>query len=190
MGKKLVLALCAVMVIAGAAVAAEKPVQLALFNPYQMVPETDSIKGLRLSLFYTVNTDMTGFSLAFLGLNRSTGNVQGVEWGLGNWAQGDMYGWQNGWFNYTQGRFVGLQSGLLNVTEGRSTGVDLGCVNYNTGSFKGVQFGLFNYSAQMHGLQLGLINYTKDLNGVQIGLGNYNGNKDPLEIMIIVNWSF
>ncbi|MCX5708192.1 MAG: hypothetical protein NTY14_04360 [Candidatus Omnitrophica bacterium] len=236
MGKKLLLVLLLVLGLVGV-VRAEEPkfLQLALFNPYQMVPEDQSIKGIRLSLFYTINKDMTGFSFAFLGVNRATGNAEGVEWGLGNWVEGYVHGWQagivnhsgdrfvglqNGWvnitkgdftgaqlglvnwtegffhgwqhgaFNYTVGRFVGLQSGLVNMTKGQSTGANLGAVNYAEGSFKGFQGGIVNYADKMEGFQLGFVNYTKSLNGLQIGLANYNGNKTPLEFMVIANWSF
>jgi hypothetical protein len=191
MGKKLVMALLLVLALVGVVQAAEpKFLQLALFSPTQMVPENESIKGIRLSLFYTVNKDMTGFSYVFLGVNRATGDVQGVEWGLGNWAEGSFYGWQSGIVNHCGARFVGLQSGLVNLTKGQSSGVDLGAVNYAEDSFKGLQLGVVNYANKMEGLQLGLVNYTKNLNGLQIGLANYNGNKNPLEFMVFVNWSF
>jgi hypothetical protein len=42
----------------------------------------------------------------------------------------------------------------------------------------------------MHGLQFGLINSTKSLDGLQIGLGNYNGDKKPMEFMVLVNWAY
>lgn len=197
-----------------------KPFQLAVFNPVQMVPEEESIKGLRLSLFYTVNKDVTGLSLVWLGVNRATGDASGVELGLGNWVEGAMYGAQFGivnhagkrgvglqygmanivegdftgvqWglVNWTEGFMHGIQCGLLNVSKGASAGIDLGIVNYNDGSFHGFQGGFVNYAREMKGLQLGIVNYTHSLNGVQIGLGNYNGNKKPMEFMVLVNWSF
>ena len=197
-----------------------EPVQLAIFDPIQLVPEKDSIKGLRLSLFYTVNKDVTGLSLVWLGVNRATGDVNGVEIGLGNWVEGSSYIGQLGIVNYVGKRFVGLQYGMVNVTEGDLTGVqwglvnwttafmhglrggvvniakgpsigaDLSLVNYSEGSFEGFQGGFVNYAAEMHGFQLGLVNYTKSLDGLQIGLGNYNGNKEPMEFMVLANWSF
>jgi hypothetical protein len=57
-----------------------KPVQLSLFNPIQMVPESESIKLLSLNLLYVVNQDVTGLSISFPGVNRAKGNVQGVQW--------------------------------------------------------------------------------------------------------------
>jgi hypothetical protein len=212
-----------------------KPVQLAIFNPCQLIPETESIKGVSLDLIYVVNKDVTGFSYTFFGVNKATGDVKGVEWGLGNWVEGSFHGWQDGFvnnvgarfvglqggmlnivkgdltgvqlgpvnwaegfvhgaqaglFNYSTGRFIGLQGGVVNVSKGEFSGAALGIVNYAEGSVKGFQGGIVNSAGEMHGLQLGLVNYTKSLDGLQIGLCNYNGNKEPLEFMVFVNWSF
>ena len=212
--------LCVVMLPLSARAEGAKPLQLAVFNPIQLVPEDESIKGLRLSLFYTLNKDVTGLSLVWLGVNRATGDVRGVELGLGNWVEGSSYGLQGGLVNYTGDRCVGvqygaanvvggdftglqwgfvnwtegfmhgMQAGIGNISKGPSVGMDWGLVNYSEKSFKGFQGGLINYAGEMHGLQLGLVNYTKSLDGIQIGLANYNGNKDPLEFMVLVNWSF
>lgn len=220
--KKIVALILLVLVAVPQFAAAQdvEPVQLALFNPIQLVPEEDSIRGLRLSLFYTVNEDVSGLSFVLIGLNRAKGDVRGVEMGLGNWVEGAAYGGQLGLVNHAGRRFVGLQygagnivegdmtgvqwgyvnwtegfihgvqGGLLNVSKGQSVGAQLGIVNYNDMSFKGFQGGLFNYAKEMHGFQLGIVNYTDNLDGLQIGLGNYNGNKDPMEFMVLANWSF
>ncbi len=221
MGRKILLSALIVLGMIGIVHAQEtKFLQLAVFNPVQLVPEDQSIKGISLDLFYTVNKDVTGFSYSFFGVNRATGNAEGVEWGLGNWVEGYAHGWQSGIVNHSGKRFVGLQGGAVNITKGDFTGLqwglvnwtegflhgvqagvvnvskeqfigaDLGLVNYNESSFKGFQGGLFNYAEEMHGFQLGLVNYTKSLDGLQIGLANYNGNKKPLEFMVFVNWSF
>lgn len=236
MSRKLILSALIVLSLVGMAMAEDaKPLQLALFNPVQMVPETKSIAGVSLGLIYTVNKDVTGFSLTILGVNRATGDVKGVEWGLGNWVDGFCYGWQDGFLNRVGTRFVGFQDGLVNITQGDLTGVQLGAVNWTDGFVHGTQMGIFNYSVgrfigfqgglvnvakgefsgaalgivnyaegpvkgfqggivnsagEMHGFQLGLVNYTKSLDGLQIGLCNYNGNKKPMEFMVLVNWSF
>ena len=236
MSRKLILSVLLVLGLVGMLRAEDtKPVQLAVFNPVQMVPEKESIKGLSLDLIYVVNKDVTGFSWTFFGVNEATGDVKGVALGLGNWVEGYFYGWQGGIVDYVGSRFVGLQSGILNVTKGDFTGAQLGIVNWAEGFVHGAQAGIFNYStgrfigaqlgavnmakgefsgaalgivnyaegsvkgfqggivnsaAEMHGFQLGLVNYTKSLDGLQIGLANYNGNKEPLEFMVFVNWSF
>lgn len=237
MGKKLILSILLVLGLVGMVRAEDttKPVQLALFNPVQLVPENESIKGISLGLIYAANKDVTGFSWVFFGVNKATGDVKGVELGLGNWVEGLFNGWQDGFVNYTGTRFVGLQSGIVSVTKGDFTGAQLGAVNWAEGFVHGTQMGLFNYSigrfigfqggavnvakgefsgaalgivnyaegsvkgfqggivnsaGQMHGFQLGLVNYTKSLDGLQIGLCNYNGNKKPMEFMVLANWSF
>jgi len=236
MGKKLVLSVLLVLSLASMVMAAEtKPVQLALFNPVQMVPADQSISGVSLGLIYASNQDVTGFSWVLIGVNEAKGTVKGVQWGLGNWVDGHVHGWQNGFVNHAGPRFVGLQDGIVNVTEGDLTGAQLGIVNWTEGFVHGTQMGLFNYAtgrfigfqggavnmskgqfsgaalgivnyaegsvtgfqggivnsaAEMHGFQLGLVNYTKSLDGLQVGLANFNGNKDPLEFMVFVNWSF
>ncbi|MDD5423254.1 MAG: hypothetical protein PHT32_07555, partial [Candidatus Omnitrophica bacterium] len=186
--KVLVLVLLGLIVIPQFVNAEEtKPIQLAVFDPVQMVPADESIRGLRLSLFYTVNKNVSGLSLVWLGVNRATGDVSGVELGLGNWVEGAAYGGQLGIVNHAGKRFVGVQygmanvtegdltglqwglvnwtegymhgvqAGLLNVSKGQSIGGELGIVNYNDGSFKGFQGGFVNYAKEMHGFQLGIV---------------------------------
>ena len=123
----LVLVLLGLIIIPQFAGAEEtKPIQLAIFDPIQLVPKEDSIKGVRLSLFYTANKDVTGLSFAWMGVNRATGDVNGIEWGLGNIVEGSSYGWQAGVVNYVRERFVGLQYGITNITQGDLTGVEWG----------------------------------------------------------------
>lgn len=173
--------LCSVLMVLSSATvifaqeSATKGLQLSLFSPYQTVPAEDSITGVRLGIFYTVNRDVTGFSLTIIGVNRTTNNGEGIELGLANFVDGDFRGMQWGLVNYTGNNFTGFQDGWVNIVNGECAGT---------------QWGLFNYAASMKGFQLGLINWTKSLNGVQIGLGNYNGNKKPFEFLPIVNWSF
>jgi len=106
------------------------PIQLALFNPIQIVPEGESVNGIRLNL------DM--------GLvNQTTGSQLGVQWGG---------------VNLTDGGFTGWQAGFLNISMGSSVGLQSSWVNYHSGNFNGLQLALVNYSATLKGLQLGLIN--------------------------------
>jgi hypothetical protein len=219
--KKIILSLFLVLGLVGMAMAeGTKPIQLSLFNPIQMVPEAESIGGVSLGLLYTVNQNVTGFSLT-LGVNRAKGDVKGVAWGLGNWVDGLFYGWQDGLVSRVGGRFVGLQEGWVAITQGDLTGAQCGLVTWTDGYVHGAQLGIFNYTvgrfigAQLgavnvvkgdfsgaslgivnyvegtaKGLQLGLVNHAKSLNGLQIGLANYNGNKKPMEFMVLANWSF
>ena len=114
-----------------------KPLQLAVFNPVQLVPEDESIKGARFSLFYALNKNVTGLSLVWLGVNGATGDVKGIELGLGNWVEGSAYGLQFGLVNHAGKRCVGLQYGAVNIVGGDFTGVQWGFVNRTEKSFKG-----------------------------------------------------
>ena len=235
---KKVLALCLIVLLgAGGSVYAgeSNPFQLSVLNPLQIVPEENSISGLRLNLLYSDNKDMSGLTLAS-GWTKTRGDVKGLGLSAVHWTDGSAYGWQTGLFNYVgmrsvglefgavnvikgdmsgiqlgilnmnegfvhglqwglwnyvTGRFIGLQSGIINVDKGDFSGYQSGIVNYVSGVVTGLQVGLWNDAKQMDGVQIGLINATGSLdNGLQFGLANYNGNGDPLECMIVVNWSF
>jgi hypothetical protein len=117
------------------------PIQLALFNPIQIVPEGEPVNGIRLNLIYTKNTNVTGFDMGLV--NQTTGSQLGVQWGGVNITDGGFSGWQAGFVNISKGSSVGLQSSW---------------VNYHSGNFNGLQFSIVNYAATLEGLQLGLIN--------------------------------
>ena len=118
-----------------------QPIQLSLFNPVQIVPESQSISALRLNLIYSKNTNVSGLDLGLV--NHTTGIQTGVQWGFVNMTDGGLTGWQ---------------SGFVNVSKGNSSGLQTGTVNYHMGHFEGLQFSVVNYSATLKGLQIGLIN--------------------------------
>lgn len=119
----------------------EQSIQLSLFNPIQIVPESQSVSGFRFNLIYGKNANVTGFDLGLV--NESTGLQKGVQWGIVNLTDGGVIGWQ---------------AGFVNLSKGFSEGLQTGSVNYHQGHFKGLQFAIVNYAATLHGLQLGLIN--------------------------------
>ncbi len=121
--------------------AQESPIQLSLFNPVQIVPETNSVTGLRLSLLYGKNV-----------------NVSGLDVGLVNVTTGNQVGLQYGVVGYNEGNFNGWQDNLVSMTKGNLMGLQTGAVNYTAGKTSGLQIAIVNYSATMNGLQLGLIN--------------------------------
>jgi len=122
-----------------------RPIQIALFAPVQILPETDFIEGFRFNLIYGRNTSITGFDVGFI--NHSTkGLSQGVQVGFVNMIEGDFTGWQCGFVNLTKYNFEGLQSGMFNYAK----------------KMRGVQFGLVNYVGNIHGLQIGLVNINED----------------------------
>ena len=123
--------LCAViifLVIANFAKAQDKPIQLALFNPVQIVDENASITGLRINLLYGKNTSVTGLDWGLV--NHSTSGVsKGVQFGIVGIVEADFMGWQDNFVNITNGKFEGLQWGFVN-TAGTVSGVQIGFVNY------------------------------------------------------------
>ncbi len=138
-----VLVSCMVLVVANQVSAQGKPIQLALFNPVQIIPEHESISGFRLSLLYGRNANMTGLDWGLV--TKTTGNLSGVQWGFVGLVDGDSEGWQDNAVSITNGSFKGLQMGIYNYAD---------FVN-------GVQFGLINSSGSMKGIQLGLLNFIK-----------------------------
>jgi len=138
-------ALLATVTFATPAQAEGKPIQLALFPPVQLVPETQSIEGLRLTLLYTKNVNVSGFDFSFIAAH-ATGNFTGVQWALVGLTDGNFLGWQGGFANITGGTMKGLQWGFYNQAK-RVEGLQLGFVN-NTGTIHGLQIGLVNIIKQ------------------------------------------
>lgn len=140
--------------------AQDKPVQLALFNPVQVFDENTSITGLRISLIYGKNTQVSGLDWGLIN-HMTSGVSKGVQFGLVGIVESDFMGWQDNGVNITKGKFEGLQWGIVNYA----------------GTVSGVQIGLVNYAANMtKGLQIGLINIIKQ------------GGQFPF--FPIVNWAF
>lgn len=120
----------------------DNPVQLALVNPIQIVPESQSINVFRFNLIYGKNANVTGFDLGLA--NHTTGKEVGIQLGVVNLTDGGFTGWQGGFANITKGMSVGLQVASA--------------VNYHNGHFNGLQISIVNYTATLKGLQIGLIN--------------------------------
>lgn len=141
-------------------------------------PRTTQINGLTLSIW----GENPQHSLALGFVNGTTGDSEGLSWGLVNYA--DSYtGVAWAVVNVSNENFVGWQGGLVNISQGK---------------FVGFQSGWLNFSSEFHGFQLGLVNYAEDLHGVQVGFANIamnNGWFDEFPDKLakgfpIVNWSF
>jgi hypothetical protein len=152
----------AALSISGHALADDHPFSAGVFDPVQIVPSSEGIKGVRLSLFYGNNTSLTGFDFAFLGVNRLQGDMKGVQMALVNWTE--------------SGQQAGAQLGLVSLSGGHFTGAQLGWA--------------FNYAKEVTGVQIGVVNYAERLNkGLQIGLVNIAKN-GFLPVFVIVNFNF
>ena len=130
-----------IFIFAATTSAQDKPIQLSLFNPIQIFPESSSISGLRFNLIYGKNVNVTGLDLGLV--NQTTGKQTGVQWGAVNLNDGGFKGWQ---------------SGFVNITKGSSLGLQTAAVIYHLGHFNGLQFSIVNYAATLKGMQIGLIN--------------------------------
>lgn len=182
---------------------ADGPVQLALWPPVQIVPETESVGLLRLSI-YSRNQNVSGLDFGFV--NEAKGDFGGVAFGLGHlagqdaygvqWAfflnkvGRDLYGWQCGMLNWVVGDAFGLHTGLGNLTDHDMGGLQLGLFNQTRGYMSGLQLGVLNRGGFAEGLQIGLVNIADDLYGLQIGLWNQVNRKETLKILSLVNWKF
>jgi len=147
----------------------EHPISIGLFPPVQIVPENESVRGFRLSL-YGKNVNVTGLDVGVA--NYTTGNFLGAQFGVVGISDGDVEGWQSNWVNITRGQMQGLQDGIVSVTE--------------TG--RGVQFSGYNQAQNFRGLQLGIVNYAGYLAGVQVGLINIIRDNGQFPVFPIVNW--
>jgi hypothetical protein len=110
--------------------AEEKPIQLSLFTPIQIFPESDTIAGFRFNLLYGRNVSMTGLDLGLVN-HITRGSFTGLQWSL---------------VGITEGEFKGLQLGVINYAK-QVRGVQFGFVNY-AGTIYGLQIGLINIIGQ------------------------------------------
>jgi hypothetical protein len=152
--------------------ASVSPFQLALVSPVQLVSPGTSISGLRLSLIYGENRDVTGLDLGIAG--HTTGNFAGVQFSAVSLVDGDGIGWQNGWlYNQVGGKFTGLQSAAVT----------------NTRDMHGLQWGFVNLADEMSGLQVGFFNQAQHLHGLQIGIIDVARNAGGHPVLVLVNWA-
>ena len=137
------------------------PIQLSVFPPIQIAGESESVRGVRLSLLFGRNANVTGLDWSLIA-NHTTGDQTGLQLSLGSLVEGDFTGLQWNMVNVTQGEMYGVQLGLVNVT-GTARGFSWGGVNYSKGNYRGLQLALVNYAQSMAGgVQVGLINIIKE----------------------------
>lgn len=140
----LAVAILSLVILVQPVLAAEKPIQLSLFSPIQLVPEEDAVSGVRLSLLYGRNKYVTGFDWGFVS-HSTSGMSKGAQFGGVGLVEADFMGWQSNVVNITKGNFEGFQWGFVNYA----------------GHASGFQLGLVNYAVSMKGLQIGLVNIIK-----------------------------
>jgi hypothetical protein len=151
-----------------------EPIQLSLVGPtIQLVDDDADIIGVRLSLFYGLNRNVTGLDIGLVSHTR--GDSKGVQFGFLGLTDGTFTGWQDNFVNIARERFQGLQHGAVNVM----------------GTGEGVQWSwAFNRAEYLNGLQFSLVNFAEDMDGVQVGLVNIIRSKRRFPVLPIVNWKF
>ncbi len=138
--KKIILLTLLIACISGILYSDTESIQLSLFNPVQLHPESADIRGVRLNI-YGKNHSLTGIDLGFFN-QLDNGNSTGFQWGLLNMVSGSYSGFQ-------------LSEGL-NYTANME-GVQFGPANYAE-NMLGLQVGLINYASSITGAQIGIIN--------------------------------
>jgi hypothetical protein len=173
------LLILSVLVAGTAGVQADEPVFQASLTPDLAIhSRATQINGLSLNIWG--ENPQSSLNLGFV--NGSTGNSQGLAWGLANYS--DSY--------------TGVAWGLVNISRERFFGWQHGVINFSQGTFTGLQSGWINVAQEFHGLQWGVVNYAEDLRGVQVGLVNIARNNPWFKELPdkfatgfpIVNWSF
>lgn len=166
------------------------PFQFSIYSPLQLVEKEKGIVGLRVTLLYGQNADLSGVDLG-LGVNRLN-HLKGVQIaGLANYSSstnGIQIAGLGNEADYLSGiQLAGISNLIQNDAEGIQVAIAASIVN---GTMKGVQIaGLNNWlapkSSSVLGLQLGLINYAGHVKGVQIGLINACENLSGIQIGIL-----
>ena len=100
------------LTLASPIVAQNKPIQLSLFTPVQIVPENQGVTAVRLNLIYSVNKSVQYVDLGLVNLT-SGGFSSGIQWAAVAINKGPFTGWQSGFAAVTQAQFKGLQTGLF-----------------------------------------------------------------------------
>ena len=137
--KKVLLAVCAVALFAGASFAAV-PVQLSLWDKIA-VPPSDAVHGL------------------VIGIGNYTQELRGVSYNLIFAKTDDAIGLQSAIVTKSS-KFTGLQAGCVNFNCGEVTGAQYGFFN-KAKSVKGLQLGIVNMTEDMQGIQIGIVNFIK-----------------------------
>lgn len=137
------------------------PVNLALFNPTQILPESWDVMGMRLTALLGVNHSVTGLDIAGV-FTRTDGDLTGIQIGGINDVNGTSMAIQVGGFNVTKELFGMQVSGLASRAIDGGGGVQISGIYNNSDALSGLQIGLLNIAGEMKGLQLGLLNFNKN----------------------------
>jgi len=139
---KITFLLLGILALTSLSNAQSRPINIALFNPIQIFPESNSIEGIRINLIYGKNVSVTGIDWGLVN-HVGSGGFKGVQLGAINICEGNVTGWQNGLINISKRNVEGFQWGWFNSGDHVS----------------GFQLGILNFAESMYGLQIGLLNF-------------------------------
>ena len=166
------------------------PIGLGIVEEVQF-PNVDSdIMGLRLSLIYGRNANVSWLDFGVLGC-RADGSLFGLQLSAIFNSIGSAYGALqiSGIVNNCQEDYYGIQlASIANRTEGNVSGVQLALFNMSN-DLSGTQIGVFNQAENAFGIQIGVINMANDMKGIQLGVFNVI-KSSSLPCMLIINASF
>ena len=127
---------------------------LGVFTPLQILGSDSDVEGVRINLPYGTCCNFTGFDFGCVGVSKN--RASGCLIQLVNMTFGEGYGLHAGGVNYVSGDFNGLQLGLINWADSAETfqvglfngaydmlGLQFGMVNV-TDKMLGFQIGLVN----------------------------------------------
>lgn len=178
--------------------AALSPISLNIVPPAQFPPSDFNVTGLRTSLLWGRQRDVTGIDLGLIG-NITDQKFTGLAVsGLFNYTGGEstavgaqIAGLTN--INKQKISVYGIQAALganVNPAESSVTGLQFALVNWSPHTtIYGLQAGLYNKARTVYGLQIGLINVAESLRGIQIGVMNFH-TKGIFVVSPILNIGF
>lgn len=176
------------------------PIQIAIYEPYQLADSRKTVVGFRFNLFYGVNENVYGLDTGLI--NTVKNNSAGISLGLVNFTRKHS-GAQLGIFNFSE-RVYGFQIGVVNASQNPHN-IQIGVinigfkdhvympmlgvlVNWADGALLGQYSIGFNQSRSAPLQVSGILNNTNDGNLQFSGGFNYS-NKGGLQIAGLSNLS-
>jgi len=165
------------------------PFQAAFFNPIQIFSEETNVHGFRMNLPYGSNADFRGLDLGMVGVAKNTKGAQ-INF-FYNEAEALSGVQLAGLPGNLCVDLDGVQVGVINTAEGQVRGWQLSFFFNDAGDVKGGQIsGLYNRGRNVVGFQAAsLVNEAENLRGLQIGALNFNNN-GILPVFPVFNFGF
>ena len=189
----LVFVLCGLISIESLAVETSSsplPIGLGIVEQAQFPNPDADIMGLRFSLGYNRNANVSGLDFGLFGCG-----VDGFLFGLQFSVLLNNIGSANGALqlsgiaNNCLEDFNGIQiASIANKVDGNVYGMQLALFNI-ANDMSGTQIGVYNQANNALGIQIGVINMANDMKGIQLGVCNVIKN-GLIPYMIILNANF